>query len=61
MEYSRVLAVASPRQIRQYAAASGAALPKVVDHDGVEDAFAEKGSTVWYLEGGRWLALAGAD
>jgi hypothetical protein len=59
--YSRLLAVASPAQIRGYAAAFGGPLPKVLDHDGVEDAFAEKASTVSYLEGGRWLALTGAD
>lgn len=59
--YSRILAVARPAQIRGYAAAFDGPLPRVVDHDGVEDGFAEKGSTVWYLEGGRWLTLAGAD
>jgi hypothetical protein len=59
--YSRVLAVAGPGQIREYAAAFGGTVPKVLDHDGVEDAFAEKASVVAYLEAGRWLALAGAD
>jgi hypothetical protein len=59
--YSRMLAVASPAQIRDYAAAFGGPLPKVLDHDGVEDAFAGKASTVSYLEEGRWLALSGAD
>ena len=32
-----------------------------LDHDGIEDAFLEKGSTVWYCRGGKWIALAGAD
>jgi hypothetical protein len=59
--YSRLLAVASPAQIRVYAASFGGPLPKVLDHDGVEDVFAGKASTVSYLEGGRWLALTGAD
>ena len=59
--YSPLLSVASPAQIRQYAASFGGPLPKVLDHDGVEDAFAGKGSTVSYLEGGRWLALTGVD
>jgi hypothetical protein len=59
--YSRVLAAASPAQMREYAVAFGGTLPKVLDHDGVEDAFAGKGSVVSYLEAGRWLALTGAD
>ena len=59
--YARVLSVARPRQIREYAAAFGGPLPKALDHDGVEDAFAEKASVIAYLEEGRWLALTGAD
>jgi len=59
--YSRLLAAASPAQIREYAASFDGVLPKVLDHDGVEDAFAEKGSDVSYLDAGRWLALTGAD
>ena len=59
--YSRLLTAASPAQMREYAAAFDGALPKRLDHDGVEDAFAEKGSVVSYLDAGRWLALAGAD
>ena len=59
--YSRVLLVASPGQIREYAAAFGGFLPKVLDHDGVEDAFAGKASVVAYMEGGHWLTLTGAD
>src|SRR6266540_4640649 len=48
--YSRILGVATPAQIREYAASFGGPLPSVLDHDGVEDAFAEKASTVAYLE-----------
>jgi hypothetical protein len=59
--YSRILAVASPAQIREYAAAFGGPLPAALDHDGVEDAFAEKASNVAYFEGGRWRLLGGAD
>jgi hypothetical protein len=59
--YSRVLAAASPAQMREYAVSFGGTLPKVLDHDGLEDAFAEKASVVSYLEAGRWLALTGAD
>lgn len=59
--YSRLLAAASPAQIREYAVSFGGPLPRMLDHDGVEDAFAGKGSVVSYQEGGRWLALTGAD
>jgi hypothetical protein len=59
--FSRLLAVASPAEIRGYAAAFGGSLPRVLDHDGVEDAFAGKASEISYLEDGRWLALTGAD
>ena len=59
--YSRLIDAASPARIREYAAWLDSPLPKTLDHDGVEDAFAEKASVVSYLEDGRWLALAGAD
>ncbi len=59
--YSRLLGVASSPQIREYAAAHNGLVPQVLDHDGVEDAFAGKASTVSYLAGGHWVVLAGAD
>ncbi len=59
--YSHVIAVADPTRIREYTASVGGPQPKRLDHDGVEDAFAEKASAVLYLEQGRWLSLAGAD
>lgn len=61
IEYSRVIALADPARIREYAASFGGPLPPPMDHDGLEDAFAQKASTVYYLEKGRWLPLAGAD
>jgi hypothetical protein len=59
--YSHMITVATPARIREYAASFGGPRPKRLDHDGVEDVFAEKGSTVFYLEEGRWRSLAGAD
>lgn len=59
--YSRVIAVARPERIRAYVAASGGPLPRPLDHDGIEDEFAEKASTVLYWEKGRWVTLTGAD
>jgi hypothetical protein len=31
------------------------------DHDGINDAFVGKASTIWFLSAGRWLKLLGAD
>lgn len=59
--YSRVIAPATPARLRAYSAGSEGPTPKSLDHDGLEDAFAEKASTVFYLEQGRWLSLSGAD
>ena len=33
----------------------------ILDHDGIEDAFVEKASTVLYFHRGKWLELQGAD
>jgi hypothetical protein len=35
--------------------------PPPIDHQGIDDTFVEKGSTVLYWHRGRWLRLAGAD
>ena len=35
--------------------------PPPIDHDGIEDRFLEKGSTVHYFDGGQWLSLTGSD
>jgi hypothetical protein len=35
--------------------------PPRIDHQGIDDAFIEKGSSVWYFRAGRWLKLNGAD
>jgi len=36
-------------------------LPPKIDHQGINDAFAEKESEIHYLYRGKWLKLAGAD
>lgn len=60
--FSRLISVASARFIRAAAAAghSGPA-PPPLDHDGIDDAFAGKGSTVLYFYSGKWLTLVGSD
>ena len=50
--FSRMISVASPAHIRK---------PPPLDHDGIDDAFVEKASVVWYFHRGLWLRLAGAD
>jgi hypothetical protein len=40
---------------------SGAPKPPPIDHDGIDDAFCEKASTVRYWYRGKWLDLQGAD
>ena len=59
--FSRVLGVARASRIRRYAKDRGGLLPTRMDHDGLEDAFAEKASTIAYWDEGHWLSLAGAD
>jgi hypothetical protein len=59
--FSRVLGVATASHIRRYAEAHGSLLPTRMDHDGLEDAFAEKASTIVYWDAGQWLSLPGAD
>ena len=58
--YSRGIGVASPSFIRGHNRAANPPLP-VLDHDGINDMFIEKGSIVWYWSGASWLKLAGAD
>ena len=58
--FSRLLSVASPDHIRGHAARVGG-LRAAIDHDGIEDAFVEKASSIWYWSGGKWSQLPGAD
>jgi hypothetical protein len=41
--------------------ADGGTKPPPIDHQGIDDAFLEKASVVWYFHGGKWLKLTGAD
>ena len=59
--FSRGIAVASPDYIRRQAQRYGRPTPPRLTHDGIDDAFVEKASIVWYLDGGKWLQLQGAD
>jgi|SRR5687767_2586554 len=60
--FSRVISVASARFIRAASEAGhGGPVPPRLDHEGIDDAFAGKGSTVLYFHSGKWLTLAGSD
>jgi len=59
--FSRKLGVATPQQIREQHRIFGGPKPPPLDHDGVEDAFLDKASVVWYRHGSQWLQLTGAD
>jgi hypothetical protein len=59
--YSHVIRAVGPVELRERAGTDGAALRVELEHDGLEDAFAEKFSAIFYLEQGRWLLVGGAD
>jgi hypothetical protein len=59
--YSRALGVANARYIQAHYQAYGGLKPPPLDHEGINDCFVEKGSTVWYWHEGKWLSLTGAD
>jgi len=59
--YSRAIGVASAEVIRQNYQWYGGTEPPQLDHEGIEDAFVEKASVVWYWYEGKWLRLTGAD
>lgn len=59
--FSRLIDRADMAWIRERAEAYDGPLPKLLDHDGINDAFMEKASQVHYYEDGSWLCLAGSD
>jgi hypothetical protein len=62
--YYRILRVVGEKFIRRHYDASASEmdpLPKILDHDAIDDGVFEKGSSVHYLDHGKWLTLAGSD
>lgn len=59
--YSRALGVADSQYIQTHYLRYGGPKPPPLDHEGIDDAFVEKGSHVWYWYEGQWLQLTGAD
>ena len=59
--YSRAIDVVGVEFIRAHENADADPLPRVLEHDGIEDIFVEKGSSVRYWYRDRWLRLAGVN
>jgi hypothetical protein len=59
--FSRAIAVADPRYILSHYEAYGGPQPPPLDHDGINEIFVEKASSVLYWHQGNWLRLQGAD
>lgn len=51
--YSRLLTVASAKQVRHHFAHS--------NHDGIFDSFTGKASLLWYSSGGKWMKVMAGD
>ena len=59
--YSREISAADRRFILRHYSAYGGLKPPQIDHSGIDDAFLEKASIIWYWYRGRWFQLQGAD
>ena len=59
--YSRGLAPVGADYILSHYQAYGGPKPPPIDHQGINDAFLEKASSVHYFHEGKWLRLTGAD
>lgn len=59
--YSHEIRTVGRDYIMTHYRAYGGPEPPPIDHAGIDDAFLEKASGVWYFYRGKWLGLAGAD
>lgn len=59
--FSRAITVAGKNYILEHNRARGGIKPPKARHQGINDAFAEKASSVHYFYRKRWVALQGAD
>jgi len=59
--YSRGISPVGKDFIVRHYNAYGGPKPPPIDHQGIDDAFIEKTSVVWYFHNGQWLKLTGAD
>jgi hypothetical protein len=47
--------------LRRYRMMGGPVPPSILDHQGIDDGFAEKASVRWYFHDGKWTQYPGAD
>lgn len=59
--YSRAISIASQRLIADYQLDYNGPKPPDTTHEGIEDSFMEKASTIFYCANGKWSELRGAD
>ena len=59
--FGRRIGVVGRDFIMRHYRAYGGTKPPAIDHQGIDDAFIEKASVVWYFYAGKWLKLTGAD
>lgn len=59
--YSREISTVDEKFILRRYRTHGGPKPPPLDHDGIDDAFLEKASIVWYCHNGKWVQLQGAD
>ena len=59
--YTRLISPVSAEFIMDRALGDGGPKPPPLDHQGINDAFLEKGSAVQYFYNGEWQQLAGDD
>ncbi len=59
--FSRAITAVGKDFILRHYHAYGGTTPPPIDHQGIDDAFVEKGSMVWFFDSGTWLKLTGSD
>jgi hypothetical protein len=59
--FSRGISPVGKDFIMRHYDAYGGPKPPPIEHQGIDDAFIEKASVVWYFYGGKWLKLTGSD
>lgn len=59
--YQRTIRTVGRKFIMDHYRAYGGPKPPPIDHEGIDDAFLEKASSVHYLYRNKWLSLQGAD
>lgn len=61
ISFSRIIMPAGKEYILEHYRAYHGPKPPPLNHQGIEDGFLEKGSTIYYYYRGRWRELQGAD